>query len=52
MTDKVQIRVTFYHQSSHLDVENMSKPIQDALCGIVFVDDSQVIDRYGHRRRV
>jgi hypothetical protein len=33
LTDKVQIHITFYHESAPLDVDNMLKPIQDALFG-------------------
>ena len=32
------------------DVDNIIKPIQDALIGVVFADDSQVSDVDSHRR--
>jgi crossover junction endodeoxyribonuclease RusA len=47
---KVQIHVTYYHDSAPLDVDNMLKPIQDALTGLVYVDDSQLVDTHGHLR--
>jgi crossover junction endodeoxyribonuclease RusA len=47
---KVQIHITFYHDSTPLDVDNMLKPIQDALCGLVYDDDNQVSDTHGHLR--
>jgi hypothetical protein len=50
LTGKVQIRITFYHDSTPLDVDNMIKPIQDALCGLVYIDDNQVSDTHGHLR--
>jgi crossover junction endodeoxyribonuclease RusA len=31
---EVQIHVTYYHDGAPLDVDNMLKPIQDALCGV------------------
>lgn len=52
MTDKVQIHVTYFHEGAPLDVDNMLKPIQDALCGIVYVDDNQLLDTHGHLRDV
>lgn len=30
----------------------MLKPIQDALCGIVYVDDDQLTDTHGHLRDI
>jgi hypothetical protein len=53
LVDKVQIHVTCYHDSAlPLDVDNMLKPIQDALCGVVYVDDSQLTDTHGHLRDI
>ncbi|MET8364102.1 RusA family crossover junction endodeoxyribonuclease [Micromonospora sp. NPDC005194] len=50
---KLQIHVTCYHDSAPpLDVDNMLKPIQDALIGIVYVDDGQLVDCHGHLRDV
>ena len=49
---KVQIHITFYHDSAPPDVDNMLKPIQDALCGVVYVDDSQLTDTHGHLRDI
>lgn len=39
---EVLLRLTYFHESAPLDVDNMIKPIQDALNGIVYVDDKQV----------
>lgn len=47
---KVQIHVTYYHDSAPLDVDNMLKPIQDALADLVYADDSQLTDTHGHLR--
>jgi hypothetical protein len=47
---KVQIHVTYYHDSAPLDVDNMLKPIQDALIGLAYLDDSQLTDTHGHLR--
>jgi Holliday junction resolvase RusA-like endonuclease len=53
LTDGLQIHITCYHDSAPpLDVDNMIKPIQDALKGIVYVDDRQLTDTAGHLRDV
>jgi crossover junction endodeoxyribonuclease RusA len=53
LTDKLQIHITCYHDSAPpLDVDNMLKPIQDALIGIVYQDDDQLMDTHGYLRDV
>jgi crossover junction endodeoxyribonuclease RusA len=53
LTDKLQIRITCYHDSAPpLDADNMLKPIQDALIGIVYEDDRQLLDTHGALRDV
>lgn len=47
---EAQIHVTYYHEGAPLDVDNMLKPILDALCGIVYQDDKQLTDTHGHLR--
>jgi crossover junction endodeoxyribonuclease RusA len=49
-SDDVEIRIVYYHEEAPLDVDNMIKPIQDALCGLVYEDDAQVADTHGSRR--
>jgi crossover junction endodeoxyribonuclease RusA len=49
---KMQIHITYYHDSAPLDVDNMLKPIQDALCGLVYVDDGLLTDTHGHLRDI
>lgn len=34
------------------DVDNIIKPIQDALIGVVYVDDSQVVQAQSSRTRI
>ncbi len=42
--DGVMLKIVFYFDSTPLDVDNMIKPIQDALVGIIYDDDKQVRD--------
>jgi crossover junction endodeoxyribonuclease RusA len=49
---KLQLHITYFHDAAPLDVDNMIKPIQDALCGIIYIDDNQLIDTHGHLRDI
>jgi Holliday junction resolvase RusA-like endonuclease len=50
LTGELQIHITYYHDNAPLDTDNSMKLIQDALVGIVYEDDDQLVDRHGHRR--
>jgi Holliday junction resolvase RusA-like endonuclease len=49
-TDIIRITITYYYEGAALDVDNMIKPIQDALIGLVYDDDRQVTDAVGRKR--
>jgi crossover junction endodeoxyribonuclease RusA len=42
--------VTYYFESTAPDVDNMVKPIQDALAGIAYENDRQVADSTARKR--
>ncbi|MFI1150035.1 RusA family crossover junction endodeoxyribonuclease [Streptomyces sp. NPDC020817] len=44
LTQKVLASITFFHIDAPLDTDNMLKPIQDALIGVVYEDDAQITD--------
>ena len=49
--ERITIRITAYYNGvPTYDSDNISKPIVDALKGIAYVDDSQVIDRIARKR--
>ncbi|MBP1885715.1 RusA family crossover junction endodeoxyribonuclease [Sinorhizobium mexicanum] len=48
--DPVQITITYYYEGDSPDVDNIIKPIQDALNGLVFVDDAQVAETKSRKR--
>lgn len=48
--DEVQITITYYYEGDSPDVDNIIKPIQDALNGLVFVDDEQVAETKSRKR--
>lgn len=47
---EVEIKITNYYEGSCPDVDNIIKPIQDALAGIVYEDDDQVVET-GSRKK-
>ena len=47
---EVMVMITYFFRGGSLDVDNMSKPILDALIGLVFADDSQVTDLLCRKR--
>ncbi len=46
LTGTLRIIVVYYHEivTTRIDNDNMLKPIQDALNGLVYVDDRQITD--------
>jgi Holliday junction resolvase RusA-like endonuclease len=52
VVDDVAVTITYYYEGSSPDVDNIIKPIQDALIGIVFADDDQVVDTKSRKRPI
>jgi crossover junction endodeoxyribonuclease RusA len=53
MTDGyVMVQVIYFYESASLDVDNIVKPIQDALINLVYVDDNQVTDVLVRKRNL
>lgn len=48
----VSVTITYFYDGSAPDVDNIIKPIQDALIGVVFVDDDQVVDTKSRKRAI
>lgn len=46
VTERLRFTVTYYHDgvSVRIDNDNLVKPIQDALNGLIYVDDRQITD--------
>lgn len=43
-TGLVMLQITYFYDSVAMDVDNIVKPIQDAIIGLAYVDDDQVTD--------
>ena len=44
--------LVFLYESDPIDVDNIIKPIQDALVGVVYPDDQLLTDVHSHRRLI
>ena len=51
-TNEVAISITYYYDGDSPDVDNIIKPIQDALIGIVYVDDAQVMQAKSSKTKI
>lgn len=38
------LQVTYFYDTVAMDVDNIIKPIQDAIIGLAYIDDDQVTD--------
>ena len=52
VADDVAIEITYYYDGDTPDVDNIIKPIQDALKGVVYADDNQVVDTRSRKTRI
>ncbi len=46
------LSVTCFYRAADFDVDNIVKPIQDALIGLVYFDDRQVTDVLSRKRNL
>ena len=44
VAEPVMLTIAFFYSSALIDVDNIPKPISDALKGLVYEDDKQVTD--------
>lgn len=48
----VMLQITYFYDAVGMDVDNIVKPIQDALIGLAYVDDEQVTDVLVRKRNL
>lgn len=48
----VKLQITYFYDSVSLDVDNIVKPIQDAMIGLAYDDDNQVTDVLVRKRNL
>jgi hypothetical protein len=52
ITDELEIVITYYYEGQTPDIDNIIKPIQDALIGIVYEDDNQIADTRSRKKLI
>ena len=50
VTVPLKIEITHFYEAVELDVDNLAKPIIDALKGLIFLDDRQVTELLCRKR--
>ncbi len=48
----LHLTLVYLYDRDPLDVDNIIKPIQDALVGLIYEDDQQITDVQAHRRHL
>jgi crossover junction endodeoxyribonuclease RusA len=51
-TGLIMLRITYFYDSVAIDVDNIVKPIQDAIIGLAYIDDDQVTDILVRKRNL
>lgn len=51
-TGLIMLQVTYFYDSVAIDVDNIIKPIQDAIIGLAYIDDDQVTDVFVRKRNL
>ena len=51
-TGLVMLQITYFYDSVQIDIDNIVKPIQDAIIGLAYVDDEQVSDLLVRKRNL
>jgi|SRR5581483_267965 len=52
ISESVLLIITYFYETTSIDVDNIPKPIIDALKGLVFMDDNQVTDMVCRKRNL
>jgi crossover junction endodeoxyribonuclease RusA len=48
----LMLQITYFYDSVKIDVDNIIKPIQDALIGLAYFDDDQITDVIARKRNL
>ena len=51
-TGPIMLQVTYFYDAIAIDVDNIVKPIQDAIIGLAYIDDDQVTDILVRKRNL
>ena len=50
VAEELMVTITYFYDSTPMDVDNIPKPILDALQGLVYFDDDQITDMLCRKR--
>lgn len=50
--DPVQVEIAYYYKSGFIDIDNLAKPILDALNLLIYIDDKQITDLLIRKRAI
>ena len=50
--EQVTFKMTYYYDNYSPDVDNIIKPVQDALTGTVYIDDEQIVETLSRKRNI
>ena len=50
VAEELMVTITYFYDSTPMDVDDIPKPILDALKGLIFFDDSQITDLLCRKR--
>ena len=50
VAENVMVTITCFHRNRQFDLDNILKPILDAMKGLIYVDDEQITDLHCHKR--
>lgn len=50
--EEIEIKITYFFEDVSPDVNNISKPIQDSLEGLIFENDSQIVNLTCRKRSI
>lgn len=51
-TGYIMLQITYFYDAVAMDVDNIVKPIQDAIIGLAYIDDDQVTDVLVRKRNL
>lgn len=51
-TEPIMLTITYFYDSISMDVDNIPKPISDALKGLAYLDDEQMTDILCRKRNL
>jgi len=52
VTGQVNIVITYYYEGDTPDIDNIIKPIQDSLNGVIYNDDNQIADTRSRKKEI